>query len=142
MISLYLLDSQGILSSEVKVDSMGPVPRASTTEPPPRTTGDQVAYWSGAVWTVLNERPAPPPPIQVAPQSVTRRQWLRALLLRGYLDDIQGVIDQIEDQTDRRLAQIDFDGLWDIDRSWSFVVKIGNALGIDLDEFFIYASTL
>lgn len=86
--------------------------------------------------------PAPPPPIPV-PQEVTRRQGLRALFLAGVTEaQVEAVINQIEDGTERGLALIDFRSAGTFVRTWPLVVAAGAALGLDLDQLFIDAAKL
>lgn len=145
MITLYLWDDLGVFASSADFDPMGPVPRNSTLAAPPELTGTQVARWDGAAWEVLAERPpappAPPAPV-IVPQKVTRRQGRQALLLAGKLDQVPLAIAAIKDETERRLAQIEWDDAQDYERWHPLVVLIGPALDLDLDALFIHADTL
>jgi hypothetical protein len=144
MITIFLLDAQGIFSGSTKADSMGPMPRASTTTAPPNLNGTEVAYWTGAAWEVLAERPPAPvvDPSRHVPTKVTRRQALQALLLNGYLDLIPAALEQIPDLTKRALAKIEFEASQDFERYRPLVIEIGAALNMDLDELFIQADAL
>lgn len=76
------------------------------------------------------------------PQKVTRRQGRQALLLAGKLDQVPLAIDAIEDETERRLAQIEWEDAQDFERHRPLVVEMGAALDLDLDALFIQAATL
>lgn len=142
MLTLYLFDATGISIGSVDVDPMGPVPRNSTLTAPPQLTGTQVARWTGATWEVLSERPPAPIAPVIVPHKVTRRKGRQALLLAGKLDQVPLAIDAIEDETERRLAQIEWEDAQDFERHRPLVVKMGAALGLDLDALFIHADTL
>ena len=142
MITLYLVGEQGIYTTSVDTDPMGPVPRNSTLAAPPALTGTQVARWGGAAWEVLAERPPAPIAPVIVPHKVTRRQGRLALLLAGKLDQVPLVIAAIKDETERRLAQIEWDDAQDYERWHPLVVLIGPALDLDLDALFIHAATL
>lgn len=76
------------------------------------------------------------------PQKVTRRQGRQALLLAGKLDQVPLAIAAIEDETERRLAQIEWEDAQDYERQRPLVVLMGVALDLDLDALFIHADTL
>jgi len=61
MITIYQLDAQGVFVGEREIDPMGPLPVPLAMTAPPKTTGDQVAWWNGSKWEKLAERPALPP---------------------------------------------------------------------------------
>ena len=85
--------------------------------------------------------PAPPP----VPQTVTRRQARQALLLEGLLDDVPVAIAAIPDETERRMAQIEWEDSLEFVRSRPLVIQIGAALGLDaaaLDALFTHAANL
>lgn len=85
--------------------------------------------------------PAPAP----VPQSVTRRQARQALLLAGLLDDVPAAITAIPDETQRRMAQIEWEDSLEFVRTRPLVIQIGAALGLDdaaLDQMFITAASL
>lgn len=76
---------------------------------------------------------------------VTRRQARQALLLAGYLDDIPNLISNIEDDTQRRLAQIEWEDATEFERYNPTVLLIAQGLGLtdtQLDELFAHAATL
>ncbi|PKV42736.1 hypothetical protein CLU92_5475 [Janthinobacterium sp. 61] len=142
MLTLYLFDATGISIGSADVDPMGPVPRNSTLAAPPAIIGTQVARWTGANWEVLAEPPPAPIAPVIVPHKVTRRQGRLALLLAGKLDQVPVVIAAIKDETERRLAQIEWDDAQDYERWHPLVVLIGPALNLDLDALFIHADTL
>lgn len=101
-----------------------------------------VAYRANDARDGLDPLPPVAPPI-VVPQEVTQRQGLRALFLAGVTEaDIESFIGQIEDETERGLALIDFRSASTWSRTWPLVIAAGAALGLDLDALFIQAATL
>ena len=142
MVTLYLWDDLGVFASSADFDPMGSVPRNSTLAAPPALTGTQVARWTSTTWEVLAERPPAPIAPVIVPQKVTRRQGRQALLLAGKLDQVPLAIGAIEDETERRLAQIEWEDAQDFERHRPLVVEMGAALGLDLDALFIQAATL
>lgn len=76
------------------------------------------------------------------PKKVTRRQARQALLLRGYLDQVPVAIAAIPDVMQRRLAEIEWEDSQEFERHRPLVISIGTAMGMDLDELFIFAGTL
>jgi hypothetical protein len=82
------------------------------------------------------------PPV---PHTVTRRQALQALLLAGMLDDVEAAISAIDDPTQRRLAEIEYQNSTEFVRDRPFLLQMASALNLssaDLDNLFITASTL
>ena len=142
MVTLYLWDDLGVFASSADFDPMGSVPRNSTLTAPPAISGAQVARWIGDAWEALAERPPAPAAPVIVPQKVTRRQGRQALLLAGKLDQVPLAIGAIEDETERRLAQIEWEDAQDFERHRPLVVEMGAALGLDLDALFIQAATL
>lgn len=63
MIDYYTIDAQNIYIGAVQIDPYAPLPPGTIT-PPPDTTGDEVAQWTGVDWVVLPERPPAPAPSQ------------------------------------------------------------------------------
>lgn len=101
-----------------------------------------VAYRANAARDGLELIPAAPA-LPNVPQEVTRRQGLRALFLAGVTEaQVEAVINQIEDETERGLALIDFRSAGTFVRTWPLVVAAGAALGLDLDQLFITAAQL
>lgn len=65
MMTLYLLDGRGVFcGTQLLDDPYAALPPCALTAPP-ELTGTQVAQWSGTVWVVLPEYPAP----------LTDQQW-------------------------------------------------------------------
>ena len=60
MITYHTIDAQQIYTGVVQIDPYGPLPPGTTT-PPPDTTGDEVAQWTGVDWVVLDSYPQAPP---------------------------------------------------------------------------------
>lgn len=82
------------------------------------------------------------PPV---PASVTRRQARQALLLRGMLENVPAAIQNIADETQRGLAQIEWEDSQTFERHRPLVIEIGAAIGLDdagLDALFIEAARL
>ena len=72
MIDYYTVDAQHIYTGVVQIDPYAPLPPGTVT-PPPDTTGDEVAQWTGVDWVVLSERPPLPEPAQpVVASRITR----------------------------------------------------------------------
>lgn len=89
--------------------------------------------------------PLPGGQVTIVPQTVTRRQARQALLLEGLLDDVPVAIAAIPDETERRMAQIEWEDSQEFVRSRPLVIQIGAALGLDsegLDRMFITAASL
>lgn len=142
MIKIYTYDSEMILSGNVQIDEMAPIPPNCTLLAPPRFNGDQVARFNGTSWEILPERPLP---ALIVPGKVTRSQARRALLLRGLFDKVQPILDAIQDPLERGMAQIMWDDALDFERASPIVAMIGQALGLDdaaLDDLFIFAASL
>ena len=76
------------------------------------------------------------------PQKVTRRQGRQALLLAGKLDQVPLAIAAIVDETERRMAHLEWEDAQEYERQRPLVVMMGAALGLDLDALFIHADTL
>ena len=58
MIDYYTIDAQHIYIGAVQIDPYAPLPPGTIT-PPPDTTGDEVAQWTGVDWVVLDSYPPP-----------------------------------------------------------------------------------
>lgn len=94
--------------------------------------------------TAFSPPPAPEPEPDPVPQSCSRRQGQRALLVHGHLDDVEAAIDAISDPFERRDAQIEYEaGTWERDNP--FVQQMWAQLGgtpEQLDDLFRMAVTL
>jgi hypothetical protein len=85
------------------------------------------------------------PPDPVPPMSVTMRQGRLALLGAGLLDSIESSIAAIEDATQRKAAEIEWEYAQTIDRNSLFVQQMAVGLELSeeqLDSLFLQASTL
>lgn len=80
--------------------------------------------------------------VPVVPQKVTSRQAHAALIHRGYDVLIDAYIAAISDPVRQKLVRNDYTRSQDFERNWPLTIEIGTALGIDLDELFIFADTL
>lgn len=81
MIDYYTIDAQHIYIGAVQIDPYAPLPPGTTT-PPPDTTGDEVAQWTGVDWAVLPERPPlPEPTLPVQDWRVTKLAFRNRLTL-------------------------------------------------------------
>lgn len=80
--------------------------------------------------------------LPVVPQSVTSRQAHAALIKRGHDISIDAYINAIADPVDRKLTRNEYEQSTVFARHRPLVLTIGAELGLDLDELFIYASTL
>ena len=134
----------------LEVDPMLETPR-------PATSATQVAYKSGAtkdvlgnwvwVWSVRDMTPeeleANKPPI---PQEVSRRRGLQAIFIKYGLkeDDIEAAInsDTTLTEAQRYLAVVEFKTSQIFERQRPLVVRMGSALGFDLDMLFVFANTI
>lgn len=108
------------------------------------------------VWTQLwNVRDASQEELQpkhsAVPSKVTRRQARQALLIHKssdgipLIDLVESAIASIEDEQQRRLAQIAWEDATEFERYDLLVLQIGDALGLDearLDVIFTFANTL
>ena len=98
--------------------------------------------WVRVDGVLVEPEPEPEPEPQVL-QSVTRRQGRLALLQVGKLDEIEQAIESIEDATERRAAEIEYEAdAWE--RSNDFLQSIWERLGgtqQELDDLFILAAS-
>lgn len=79
------------------------------------------------------------------PQEVTRRQGLHALFKKHRLTEqmvADKIIEMITDPDEQYLALTEFKTSQTFERNRPLVLVMGAALGLDLDELFIYAATL
>lgn len=82
------------------------------------------------------------PPV---PQTVTMRQARLALLGTGLLDDVDAAIAAIQDTTQRRAAEIEWEYAQTVDRTSTFTQQLAGGLGLNdaqLDQLFTEASKL
>ena len=79
------------------------------------------------------------------PQQVTMRQARLALLGAGLLDQVDAAIASIEDPTQRRAAEIEWEYAQTVDRNSPFVQQLSAGLGLtdeQKDQLFRTASQL
>lgn len=149
-LTIYPLDNKKIWTGEViQQDAKLPITGVVGDEPP-ELFGDEVAKRMGKTWVILPEYPIDPPPstsepIQIVPESITRRQCKQKLVLMGLLDDIQPLIDAIEDPTAKAMLQIYWDDSLTFDRQNEYFIQMAYGLGLtdaEIDTAFIEASLL
>lgn len=128
----HQLDANGVIINTIVVDDLNVFPSLVD------------ASIGGAIGDrIINGAIVPAPaPAPVVPQKVTRRQGRQALLLAGKLDQVPLAIAAIEDETERRMAQIEWEDAQEYERQRPLVVMMGAALGLDLDALFIHAASL
>ncbi len=144
MITLYLWDADGVYLASETVDERGPLPARSTPTAPPTLKGAQVAQWTGSGWEALEERPAPPVPVAVIPESVTMRQCRIALLGAGLLDAVQSSIASMPG-VDGERARIDWEYALEVRRDWPLIAYMAGDLGLtdeQVDALFMTAATI
>lgn len=88
--------------------------------------------WLNGAWSIA----------QVVPQEITSRQAHAALIKRGLDVSIDAYIDAIPDPVQKKLVRNEYVQSKTWERHWPLVIQIGAALGLDLDELFVFASTL
>ena len=70
-----------------------------------------------------------------SPDRVTRRQFLRALVLAGIdPESVTSAIAQIEDETARKLALIDWEAPRDIERNHPLINQLAPAFGLSVGQ--------
>lgn len=79
---LYQWDEDRYYSMKIETDEFGPVPPRTTSTPPPKLTGKQVARWTGEGWEKLAKAPDPDP--DPAPD------WAALIADRRYRAEIAG----------------------------------------------------
>ena len=89
---------------------------------------------------VLVEPPPPPEPEIIVPESISPRQVRLALLEKGLLDAVEGMIKQ-----QGKLAEIEWEFAGSIDKNHPMVQQLIPSLGWsedDLNQFIIHAAGL
>lgn len=137
-------DSQAVtVDLEINHPDYGWIPFTASPDDPEQHGRDiyaaAIAGEYGPIAPYVEPEPGPP----VVPDAVTRRQGRLALLEFGRLDDVESAIEAIEDPTQRRAAQIEYDAdTWE--RSNQFLQDMWAQLGgtpAQLDDLFILAAS-
>ena len=79
------------------------------------------------------------------PKLVTMRQAKLALLQVGMLDAVDTAIATIEDDTERKKAQIEWEYAQEVERDWPTMLAVTSAMGMteaQVDELFVLAGSL
>ena len=79
------------------------------------------------------------------PESISKRQARQQLIIDGLYNNVQPIIDSIEDETQRLLAQVFWEDSNTFERNHPMLIQFGTALGlteVELDTMFINASKL
>lgn len=145
MMDYYITDAQHIYIGVVQIDPYGPLPPGTAT-PPPDTTGDEVAQWTGVDWVVLSERPPLPEPApEPAPTTCTPAQGYVALFaLKGITKQmLYEAVDQIPDPVQKYMAQIGLEHTGEWKRESQTMQAMAALLSLseqDLDDLFAYAA--
>jgi hypothetical protein len=93
-------------------------------------------------------KPSPPEykePYVAPVVSVTMRQARLALLSAGLLDDVESAIADIEDQVQRKAAEIEWEYAQTVNRDSQFTMQLAEGLGLteeQLNNLFTVASSL
>ena len=130
----HIIDAHGVIINTIVTDSLDFMP------------GLIDANIGGGIGDSVVDGVLVPRPIEavvlLVPQTVTRRQALQALIRRGHDDDVASALSAIPDPIHRKLAQAEFAASSVFERQRPLVLSIGAALGLDLDDLFIFAATL
>lgn len=124
------------------------IPGGAVDIPPPNIPAGKVALWQGGGWAFVlppDEAQEENPPVDGVPQSVTMRQARLALLGAGLLDDVNAAIAAIQDTTQRRAAEIEWEYAQTVDRASPFTQQLASGLGLtseQLDSLFTQAAAL
>lgn len=84
-------------------------------------------------------------PLTPIPEVVSRRQARQALLMAGKLALVQPAIDSIAEETQRKLAQIEWEDSAEFKRDWPLLIQLASAIGLtstEIDDLFVLASSL
>lgn len=144
MIDYYTIDAQHIYIGAVQIDPYAPLPPGTTT-PPPDTTGDEVAQWTGVDWVVLPERPPLPEPApEPALTTCTPAQGYVALFALKSITKqmLYEAVDQIPDPVQKYMAQIGLEHTGEWERESQTTQAMAALLALseqDLDDLFAYA---
>lgn len=96
------------------------------------------------VWTkVFQVRPETEAEnLQRVPQTLNRVQFKQILLIHKKLKLVPGVIAAIEDEFQREMYEIEWDDAQVFQRRRPFVIMLGEAFSLDLDELFVAGARL
>ena len=144
MITVNLIDEQSIFTQSIEVDEKGPQPVNAVYEPVPSLTGDQVAFWNGLQWVVLDQRPVVEPTVMapVVPAKVRRFQAIVALYKAGYLDSVTAFVNSPDADPILKLA---WENALEFERHSSFIDMMATKLSLtdaQIDELFIAADAV
>lgn len=121
----------GVVVNTIEVDSLDVFPDKQLLD---AALGGSIGdRWDGQMFTPLVSSLEPVPPV------VSMRQARLALLGAGMLTAIEAAIDDIEDETQRAAARIEWDYAAMVERSSAFVALLGGAIGLsaeDADDLF------
>ncbi|OON62277.1 hypothetical protein B0920_02020 [Massilia sp. KIM] len=84
MLTIYLLNEQGILIGREDRDPLERMPERFTLTAPPDLENGQYAHWSGSVWSVLDEVPAPNLDLLKAAKNEEINSWRAAANLSTF----------------------------------------------------------
>lgn len=138
MITIYLLDKNGVFAGTAMNDPHQALPPCVLTPPP---AGAEFAQWDGTAWVALEEYPTRPPTV---PSAVTMRQARLALLGAGLLDDVDAAINAMP-SPQKEAARIAWEYSQEVQRHNGVVAVLGPALGLtdaQIDALFIAAEKL
>ena len=102
--------------------------------------------WTGYEWIEIPY--VVPPELEVfipVPEVVTRRQAKIALIQAGLLDVVEAAIAAIPDETERRIAQVDWADAQEVRRDWPLLVQMAAQIGLtpeQVDNLFRQAATI
>ena len=137
---VYLLDDNNCFKGIEEINPLAPLPRCTTT-PPPETVGEQVAYFIGNKWVVLDSHPTKPEPTMSIPQSLTPRQ-VRMILTQNNLREL--VETTIANSTDYDLKDW-WEYSLDYKRDNEILISFGEQIGLtpeQIDTMFIEGAKL
>lgn len=110
------------------------------------TEGLLRSNWTGYEWIEIPYvTPQEIIPVIPVPEVVTRRQAKVALLQAGLLDDVEAAIAAIPDETERRIAQVDWADAQEVRRDWPLLVQMAAQIGLtpeQVDNLFRQAATI
>ena len=144
MQTIYGYDSQGYSTDETReIQDHDPVYPGWTRTAPPDVVEGERAIWQVGLWTVLDYVPAVHVYTAPIPTSCQRRQGRLALLELGLLDQVEGFLAAIEDEGERRIAQIEYEAdTWELDNEFLRTMwKLLSGSDDGLSDVFVLAAT-